>query len=184
MHGINPGAGRSVTWSATMKPPPDRRLDLHGAGTDLPLRTQPRYGVRWSLVFLIATLLGVGSSALAYQLTISLGKPADHWWTLVIVNCTYWYLWAIFAPAIVWLSQHFRLERQGLVRALAVHLPSVLMFSLGHIAAMAARHCRGKTVLVVDGGAALCPSEHRLGDDDVLGHRRFEPRRLVLQGVA
>src|SRR6185436_2477875 len=36
----------------------------------------------------------------------------------------------------VWLSQHFRLERQGFVRAIAVHLPSVALFSFAHIAVM------------------------------------------------
>ena len=79
---------------------------------------------------LVATLLGAVSSALAWQFTLALGKPATHWTTLVILNGTYWYVWAIFTPAIVWLSQHFRFERQGLMRAVLVHLPSVALFSL------------------------------------------------------
>ena len=120
-----------------MKPPADRKLDLQGAGTDLPLGVPPpRYGVHWSLVFLAATVLGVVSSALAWQVTIALGMPTTHWRTLVVLNCTYWYLWAAFSPAIIWLSQHFRFERQGLLRAVLVHLPAVLFFSLGHIALM------------------------------------------------
>jgi two-component system LytT family sensor kinase len=98
---------------------------------------QMKYGVRWPLIFLTATILGLVSTALAWQFTRSLGKPVTYWRSLVILNCTYWYVWAIVTPAIVWLSQHFRLERQGLWRALVIHVPAVAIFSFGHIAAMA-----------------------------------------------
>jgi two-component system, LytTR family, sensor kinase len=119
-----------------MRPPSSRRLEPAIALGDVP-RTQPKYGLRWSSIFVAATLLGLVSSVLAWQFTRSLGKPVSFWRSLVVLNCTYWYVWAIFTPAIVWLSQHFRLERQGLWRALLVHVPSVVIFSLGHIAAMA-----------------------------------------------
>jgi signal transduction histidine kinase len=120
-----------------MKPPADQQLDTRGAGTDVPIVGRPRYGVRWPLVFIVATALGMLSSALAWQATQSLGTEAPPLGTLVALNCAYWYLWALFTPAIVWLSQHFRLERQGIARAVAVHVPSVVLFSLAHIAAMA-----------------------------------------------
>ena len=119
-----------------MKPPADRHLDIHGTGTDLPLRAQPRYGVQWPLVVAVATALGGVSTVLAWQFTVSLGYPPSHWRSLLVLNATYWYVWALFTPAIVWLSQHFRFERQGLWRAILVHGPSVLAFSLAHIAAM------------------------------------------------
>jgi two-component system LytT family sensor kinase len=119
-----------------MRPPADRRLDPRGTGTDLPVATSPRYGLRGSSIFFVATLLGLLSTTLAGQFAIALyGRDAD-WPTLLILNCAYWYLWALFTPAIVWLSQHYRFEWQGLIRALLVHLPSVVIFSLGHIAAM------------------------------------------------
>jgi len=119
-----------------MKPPADRRLDFHGAGTDLPLAAPHRYGLRGSAVFATATLLGLVSTTLAWQFSTSLGPGHVSWPALLLLNCAYWYLWALFTPAIVWLSQHFRLERQGLFRALLVHLPAVVVFSIGHIAAM------------------------------------------------
>src|SRR5688500_8611958 len=124
-----------------MKPPVDQQLDLSGAGCDLPIHVRPRYGVPWPFVFFVATLLGSVSSMLAWQLSVRLDH-GDHtesyfkW--LVVLNCAYWYAWALFTPPIVWLSQRFRFERQGLVRAIAVHLPSVLLFSLAHIGAMQA----------------------------------------------
>jgi two-component system LytT family sensor kinase len=122
-----------------MRPPSDRQLDDTGAGTDVPVST-PRYGVRWAVIFLVATILGAISSAMAWNFTRSLPGGGAAWsvWTLVTLNYTYWYVWALFAPAVIWLSQHFRFERQGLVRSLAVHLPAVVVFSLAHIAALQA----------------------------------------------
>jgi two-component system LytT family sensor kinase len=119
-----------------MKPPADRRFDTCGGGSDLPAPARPRYGLRYPLVFAVATFLGILSSALAVQFTRALGKPITDWTYIVVLNCTYWYAWAIFTPAIVWLSQHFRFERQGLSRAILVHVPSVALFSFAHIAAM------------------------------------------------
>ena len=110
---------------------------MQGSGIDLPAPARPRYGLRWPHVFVVATILGAVSSMLAWQFTVALGKPAD-WKSLVILNGTYCYVWAIFTPTIVWLSQHFRFERQGLVRAILIHLPSAALFSLAHIGAMAA----------------------------------------------
>jgi two-component system LytT family sensor kinase len=120
-----------------MKPPSDRLLDSSGAGTDLPAPARPRYGLRWPVVLLAATVLAVLSSALALSFTRALGKPTDNWVSLVALNTVYWYVWALFTPTIVWLSQHFRFERQGLVRAILIHVPSVALFSFAHIAAMA-----------------------------------------------
>lgn len=119
-----------------MRPPPNQQLDLSGAACDLPISVRPRYGVPWPLVLLVATVLGIVSTTLAWQLTMSLERTATYFRWLVVLNCAYWYAWAGFTPSIVWLSQRFRFERQGLVRALAVHLPAVLLFSLAHIGVM------------------------------------------------
>jgi two-component system, LytTR family, sensor kinase len=121
-----------------MKPPADRRLDMSGASTDVPVIAGPRSILRWPCVVGVATLLGIISSMLALQFTYSLGRSPARWFALVVLNCTYWYLWALFTPAIVWLSQRFRFEWQGLLRAILVHLPAVALFSFAHIAAMGA----------------------------------------------
>jgi two-component system LytT family sensor kinase len=118
-----------------MQPPADRLLDARGTGTDLPAPPRPRYGVRRSIIFLVATILALVSTAFAFQFTKAIGRPPSLG-TLAILNFAYWYLWAVVTPAIVFLSQHFRFERGGLLRAMAVHLPSVAVFSFGHIAAM------------------------------------------------
>jgi two-component system, LytTR family, sensor kinase len=119
-----------------MKPPADRRLDPYGTGTDVPVAAPPRYGLRWWVVLLAATFLGIGSTTLAWQFSRAMGRVNTQWQTLLFLNCAYWYLWAAFTPAIVWLSQHYRFERQGLFRAVALHVPAVAFFSFGHIAAM------------------------------------------------
>ena len=119
-----------------MKPPVNQQLDLSGACRDLPAPVRPRYGVPWSLVLFVATLLGLVSSMLAWQLTLSFERTGTYFRSLVVLNCAYWYSWALFTPPIVWLSQRFRFERQGLLRAVAVHLPAVVFFALAHIAVM------------------------------------------------
>ena len=116
--------------------PPSATRDHAAAGTDLPLRTQHRYGLRWRVIVLVATALGLVSSALAWQFTRALGHPVQYWRSLVVLNASYWYVWALFTPVIVWLSQHFRFERRGLWRAFLVHIPSVMLFAFAHIAAM------------------------------------------------
>jgi signal transduction histidine kinase len=119
-----------------MKPPADRFLDIRGTGTDLPSLGRPRYGVRWPHILVTATALGVLSTTLAWQFTRMFGKTATPLTTLIVLNFTWWYVWAVMAPAVIWLSQHFRIERGTLLRAAAVHLPGVVIFSLAHIAGM------------------------------------------------
>jgi two-component system, LytTR family, sensor kinase len=121
-----------------MKPPTDRRPDLYGRGTDVPAAPRVSHGVRWSVVFVVATALAVLSSALAWQFTQWLQRPEIGWETVATLNFAYWYLWALATPAIVWLSQHFRFERGRLVRASLVHVPAVVVVSLGHVVSMQA----------------------------------------------
>jgi two-component system, LytTR family, sensor kinase len=123
-----------------MKPPLDRRLDMRGTGTDLPAQTRPRYGVRWRHVLLVATALGLLSTTLAWEFTRSFGKSPTPATTLIALNFTWWYLWALMAPLVVWLSQHCRVERGGLLRAAVVHVPAVIACAFAHIAGMEGMH--------------------------------------------
>ncbi len=120
-----------------MTPAIEQRTDPAGGGTDVPIPPSARYCPGWTTVLLVATVFAIGSSALAWQLTAAAEAPPNHWRSLVFLNCAYWYLWALFTPAIVWLSQRARVEGRGLGRALLVHLPAVTIFSLIHIATLA-----------------------------------------------
>jgi signal transduction histidine kinase len=88
-----------------------------------------------TVVLLVAAALTLLSTALAAQFTQAMGRHTSRW-TLLLLNGSYWFLWAAMTPAIVWLSQRYRFEWAGLTRAIAVHLPAVAAFSLVHIAAM------------------------------------------------
>jgi two-component system, LytTR family, sensor kinase len=123
-----------------MKPPPDRLLDIRGTGTDLPPRPRPKYGIGWTHVFVVATALGLLSTTLAWQFTRFVGKWPTSLETLVILNFAWWYLWALMAPAVVWLAQHVPFARGTLVRAVAVHVPAVIVCSFTHIVSMEAVH--------------------------------------------
>jgi len=101
----------------------------------VPLPPRTSYGVRMTVVLLVATVLTLLSTALAAQFTQAMGRYTSRW-TLLLLNGSYWFLWAAMTPAIVWLSQRFRFEWAGLMRAMAVHLPAVAAFSFVHIAAM------------------------------------------------
>jgi signal transduction histidine kinase len=123
-----------------MKPPADRLLDLQGTGTDSPAPDRPTYGVRWPHILLVATGLGLLSTALAWEFTRLTGKTSPPVSTLAALNFAWWYVWALMAPSVVWLAQHVRVERGGLIRALATHVPAVVAFSFTHTAAMEGVH--------------------------------------------
>jgi two-component system LytT family sensor kinase len=123
-----------------MKPPPDHLLDIRGTRTDLPAPARPKYGVGGVHVFAVATALGLLSTTLAWQFTRFFGKWPASPSSLVILNFTWWYVWALMAPAVVWLAQHFQVARGSLLRAVAVHVPAVVFCSLLHIAGMEGVH--------------------------------------------
>ena len=120
-----------------MKPPPEHLLDLR---TDLPAPARPKYGVGGVHVFVVATALGLLSTTLAWQFTRFFGKWSTPPSSLVILNFTWWYVWAAMAPAVVWLAQHFQVARGVLLRAIAVHIPAVVACSFLHIAGMEGVH--------------------------------------------
>ena len=122
-----------------MKPPADRLLDLNGSGVDVPTRTASPYGVSWTQILLVATALSLLSTTLAWQAGRISGRP-HQLSTLVILNFSWWYIWAVMAPAVIWLAQRFRFERAGLGRAALVHVPAVVACSWAHVAGMEGVH--------------------------------------------
>jgi two-component system LytT family sensor kinase len=123
-----------------MKPPPDRLLDIRGTGTDVPAFNRSPHGVRGSHILIVATALGLLSTTLAWQFTQLFARSPTPLSTLIVLNFSWWYFWALMAPVVMWLARRFQFERGGLIRAVAVHLPAVVVFSFTHIAAMEAIH--------------------------------------------
>jgi signal transduction histidine kinase len=97
-----------------MKPPADRHLDLSGAGCDVPLPARRRYAVRPPLLFFVATMLGVASAGLAWELTASLGRSVTGFAVLVLINCACWYA---AAAAVSYALLYYRQSRERAVRA-------------------------------------------------------------------
>jgi two-component system LytT family sensor kinase len=98
---------------SAMKPPADRHLDLSGAGCDLPLPARPRHTVRWPLLFFAATLLGLASAGLVWQLTAWLGRSFTGFALLVAINCVCWYA---AAAAMSYALLYYRQARERAVR--------------------------------------------------------------------
>ena len=94
---------------------------------------------RW--VFLVATLLGLFSTAQAYRLTML--APRAHVTgidvsSLLILNLTLWYVPAALTAPIFYLAERFRLDAFRWLRALAMHAIAAVAFSVIHGAAMLA----------------------------------------------
>ena len=92
---------------------------------------------RW--VFLVATLLGLFSTAQAYRLT-SLNPRARvdgiELWPLLVLNLALWYVPASLVSPIFRLAARVRLDSERWLRALAVHALAAVGFSMIHTAIM------------------------------------------------
>ncbi len=87
---------------------------------------------KWLVVFLCWTALALIFASQSYIYGIITGVDKDwsriFWWTLAD-----WYLWALLSPAIFWLANRFRIERETWKTALAVHLTAAVLFSFAHV---------------------------------------------------
>ncbi len=92
---------------------------------------------RW--IFLVATLLGLFSTAQGYRLTTlnPRVKPDDlAVLPLLALNLALWYVPAALTRPIFWLSARFRLDSVHWPRAVAMHAFAAVVFSFIHFAAM------------------------------------------------
>ena len=95
--------------------------------------------IRW--VFVVATLLGLFSTAQAYRLTTL--NPKAHVdgieiGSLLILNLTLWYVPAALTAPIFRLAAGFRLDAERWLRPIAIHAMAAVLFSIVHGAAMMA----------------------------------------------
>ena len=69
-----------------------------------------------------ATALGLwGALVLLFAAPLALAGPVS-WRQAVRIGSSFWALWLLFLPAVAWLSFRFPIERQTLLRNLALHL--------------------------------------------------------------
>jgi signal transduction histidine kinase len=87
----------------------------------------------WRLVQLViaATVLGVAAAAWLHIIASLEGEPPPFLRTVAFVM-PFWYLWALYAPLVVWLSARYPIERRRVVSRCSIHLAIAVMMSLVH----------------------------------------------------
>src|SRR5688572_13329962 len=91
---------------------------------------------RW--VFLVATLLGLFSTAQAYRLTALdyFRPPSIEVGSLLVLNLALWYIPAALTSPIFRLAQRFPLDSAQWLRAIGVHVLAAGLFSVAHLGGM------------------------------------------------
>src|ERR1051325_3919609 len=92
-----------------------------------------RRWLKWMLVFLCWTLIGLIFSSQAYVYYAVRGGDVRWIPTLTWVFAA-WYSWAALSPLILWLARRYRIERHDWQRALILHLMASVLFSVAHAA--------------------------------------------------
>jgi two-component system LytT family sensor kinase len=82
-------------------------------------------------VFIVSTFAGV---YFATQLVIAYPPPIQRpMGEALAINLTYYYLWGLSVPAVVWMARRFRFEKAKWPRSLAVHIVWAVALTLAQI---------------------------------------------------
>jgi len=96
----------------------------------------PTIPLRWILA--AATAFGIFSTAEAVAYHLFVAKSSSIPWALVSsLNFSYWYVWAILTPSILWLARRHPFDRHNWGRVVLVHSIGVFVFTFAHSAASA-----------------------------------------------
>ncbi len=96
----------------------------------------PTIPLRWILA--AATAFGIFSTAEAVGYHLFVAKSPSIPWALVSsLNFSYWYVWAILTPPILWLARRYPFDRHNWGRVVLVHSIGVFVFTFAHSAASA-----------------------------------------------
>lgn len=87
---------------------------------------------RWALIFGAATLVGVFFATRTYLLYNAYPDNQIGWGRALLPSLTSWWVWALLAPAILWLASRFRFDRSRWLASLVVHVGAGLAFALAH----------------------------------------------------
>ena len=90
------------------------------------------------LIWGAATLMGVFSGFQAFQLVALSPEAKTPFSHLLLLNLSYWYVWALLAPIVLWTSRRFPFVPGAWLRSVPAHLVAVVVVTLLHVAAMAA----------------------------------------------
>jgi len=94
------------------------------------IRNRP---VRWALVLLFWTLIGLSFASQFYLASYKAGRPVT-WGQAVGWSLGDWYVWAVMSLPIVQLARRFRFDDVKWGRNVAIHLAASAICSLGYTA--------------------------------------------------
>jgi signal transduction histidine kinase len=89
--------------------------------------------LRWALVFLFWTLIGLSFASQFYFASYKAGRPVT-WGQAVGWSLGDWYVWAVMSLPIVQLARRFRFDGVKWGRNVAIHLAASAVCSLGYMA--------------------------------------------------
>jgi len=89
--------------------------------------------LRWALVFLFWTLIGLSFASQFYFASYKAGRPVT-WGQAVGWSLGDWYVWAVMSLPIVQLARRFRFDDVKWGRNVAIHLAASAVCSLGYMA--------------------------------------------------
>jgi signal transduction histidine kinase len=94
------------------------------------IRNRP---LRWALVFLFWTLIGLSFASQFYLASYKAGRPVT-WGQAVGWSLGDWYVWAVMSLPIVQLARRFRFDDVKWGRNVAIHMVASAICSLGYMA--------------------------------------------------
>ena len=106
-------------------------------------------------IFGVASGLGAFSTLIAFVYKFFFAETHTPYLALVALNFSYWYSWAVLVPGILWLARRYPFERHTWGRAVAAHVPGVLVFTVAH--ALLATSCRFLTRWAFEGATSEGP---------------------------
>ncbi|HVG83744.1 MAG TPA: histidine kinase, partial [Vicinamibacterales bacterium] len=89
--------------------------------------------IRPLTIFGVATALTFFSASQAFYFVSTFGDKPAPFAVLFVLNLGYWYSWALLAPAILWLSRRFPLDKQSWRVSVPVHVAGVFVATSLHV---------------------------------------------------
>ena len=85
------------------------------------------------IIFSVATALSFFSAFAAFYFVSAFTDKTAEFGLLLTLNFGYWYSWAVLAPAILWLTARFPLDRHSWKAAVPMHLAGVVVSTSLHV---------------------------------------------------
>jgi signal transduction histidine kinase len=92
-------------------------------------KTITQHFLRWSLLFICWTFLGLFSASQVYIRYNYNSSTPSTWRQALSVAMPDWYAWGILSPLLFWFARRFPLERDKLARRFAIHFAAGIFFS-------------------------------------------------------